>query len=356
MATNPLQLQLTTLTPIWTGGADGKSDRLHVTGIMGSLRWWYEVFVRSVGGTACDPTEHSCIYDQGKPNDGLCDVCRVFGATGWARRFKLIISETSLQQKRPSASIPGREGNLVFNLSSDHQSSRTQGHRWYLPGEPLAGQIQLTIIPTAPLDKENHYLDPNIIGSLLQFIADRASLGAKPQMGMGIVRLANRQNLSPLIDHLKGIASSHRNKNVIDEKLPCLQNMFFATLHVKSATESDTFDLKYDLRGMFRDLKRDDPRYSDELRHTIMGYVNRSDRRGAKIMMSYPYDDGTIRLWGWIPKGSQSAPTRNNILGEIYHFLEETYQDDFSFWLDYDPEKNGAIASYLEKSVLKGAE
>ncbi|MGB8347924.1 MAG: type III-B CRISPR module RAMP protein Cmr1, partial [Ktedonobacteraceae bacterium] len=172
MATDPLQLQLTTLTPIWTGGADGKSDRLHVTGIMGSLRWWYEVFVRSVGGTACDPTEHSCIYD--KSSDSLCDVCRVFGATGWSRRFKLVLSETSLQQKKPSASSSGREGNLVFNLSSDHPSSRSQGHRWYLPGEPLYGQTQLTVIPTAPSDKSNNYFDPNILGSLLQFIADRA--------------------------------------------------------------------------------------------------------------------------------------------------------------------------------------
>lgn len=347
MATDSLQLQLTTLSPLWTGGLDGKSDRLHVTGIMGSLRWWYEVFVRSVGGTACDPTEHSCIYDQSKPNDGLCDVCRVFGATGWARRFKLIISETSLHHERPSASSSGREGNLVFNLSSDHPAFRSQGHRWYLPGEPLDGQVQLTVIPT------DTQFDPNIIGSLLQFIADRASLGAKPQMGMGIVRLASRQSLTPLIDHLKGIAASHKNKNVIDERLPCLQNMFFAAIHVKSATESDTFDLKYDLRGMFRDVYKG----NDNLRHTIMGYVSRSDRRGAKIMMSYPYEDGTIRLWGWIPKGSQSAPTRDNILTEIYYFLEEAYgKDNFSFWLDYDPGRDGPIVSYLENAVLKGAE
>lgn len=354
MATESLQLQLTSLTPLWTGGVDGKSDRLHVTGIMGSLRWWYEVFVRSVGGAACDPTEHSCTYD--KSSDSLCDVCRVFGATGWARRFKLIISETSLQHERPSASSSGREGNLVFNLSPDHPAFRSQGHRWYLPGEPLGGQTQLTVIPIAPPSKSNNYFSPNIIGSLLQFIADRASLGAKPQMGMGVVRLASRQSLSPLSDHLKQIDANHKNKDVVDERLPCLQNMFFGMVQVKSATESDTFDLKYDLRGMFRDLKRDDPRYSDDLRHTIMGFVNRSDRRGAKIMMSYPYDNGTIRLWGWIPKGNQSAPTRDNILGEIYHFLDETYQDNFSFWLDYDPKKDGTILSYLENSVLKGAE
>ena len=57
-----LEIKLETLAPIWIGGLDGKSDQLHMTGILGSLRRWYEVLVRSVGGNACAPTTHSCIY------------------------------------------------------------------------------------------------------------------------------------------------------------------------------------------------------------------------------------------------------------------------------------------------------
>lgn len=359
MAANALQLELTTLTPLWTGGADKKSDKLHVTGIMGSLRWWYEVFVRSVGGNVCDPGEHGCLYDLQKPYDGLCDVCRVFGATGWSRRFKLIISGENLQQRKPQASRIGGAGNLEFNLSSDHPSFNTSGHKWYLPGNPLYGDVTLNIIPTAPLDKDGNYLGPKIIGSLLQFIADRASLGAKPQMGLGVVSLAQHQSLVPLIDHLERIVAKHQQKgdlkSNIDEELPCLQNMFFARINVASPTESDTFDLKYDLRGMFREQKQADPSYNDSLRHTIMGYVKGSNRTGSKIMMSYPYGDGTIRLWGWIPRLSQSTPSRDNILTEIYYFLEEAYgKDKISFWLDYDPGRDGAILNYLEKSFLEG--
>jgi len=112
-----LEIKLETLTPIWTGGLDGKSDQLHITGILGSLRWWYEVLVRSVGGHACDPTTHTCIYDHDKLHNGLCDVCLIFGTTGWARRFKLVVIENTL-----------------------------------------------------------------VIGSLIQFMADDASIGAKPQI------------------------------------------------------------------------------------------------------------------------------------------------------------------------------
>jgi hypothetical protein len=37
---------LKALTPIWTGGVDRKSDRQVPTGLLGSIRWWFEVFVR----------------------------------------------------------------------------------------------------------------------------------------------------------------------------------------------------------------------------------------------------------------------------------------------------------------------
>ncbi len=80
---------------------------------------------------------------------------------------------------------------------------------------------------------------------------------------------------------------------------------------------------------MFRETARYGDMNSDlrddekgTLRHTIMGYVRGSERIGAKIMMSYPYDNGTIRLWGWIPKLSKPQVPLNDILTEIYYFLE----------------------------------
>jgi len=43
---------LKALTPIWSGGIEGKSDRLVPTGLVGSIRWWFEVLVRGLGGAA----------------------------------------------------------------------------------------------------------------------------------------------------------------------------------------------------------------------------------------------------------------------------------------------------------------
>jgi CRISPR-associated protein Cmr1 len=367
MTNNSSEITLTTLTPIWTGGADGKSEHLHLTGIIGSLRWWYEVLIRSVGGKVCDPGKHSCIYDHSKPDNGICDVCRVFGTTGWARRFKLVVVQDDLKPKRPVAATIGRDANLVFNLSSP------SGHRWYLPGNPLDGQVTLKIVATGFLDEESKQIfDPNIIGGLFQLIAHRASLGAKPQMGLGVVRLTKQQSMQPLIDHLERVISKHQQKNnlitQVDEAFPCLQNMFFARVNSTSTRESSTFDLKYDLRAMFRvtakygdmgsDLRDDE---KGMLRHTIMGYVRGNERIGAKIMMSYPYDNGTIRLWGWIPKLSKPQVPLNDILTEIYYFLEDEYGEVDEYgkkslpsWLDYDPQRNGRVLRYISEYLVEG--
>lgn len=83
-----LIIKLRTLTPLWTGGVDQTSDRLHETGFIGSLRWWHEALVRGLGGYACDPTDDDrCPTDDGK----RCVACDLFGCTGWGRKFRFQI-------------------------------------------------------------------------------------------------------------------------------------------------------------------------------------------------------------------------------------------------------------------------
>jgi len=58
-----LTAHIRTLTLLWTGGVDQTCDRLHETGLIGSLRWWYEAIVR---GQGADPTERACVHDEEK--------------------------------------------------------------------------------------------------------------------------------------------------------------------------------------------------------------------------------------------------------------------------------------------------
>lgn len=81
------EVKIKTSTPIWTGDEDRNNTALRETGIIGSLRWWYEALVRGLGGTACDPTCNEC------KNDSHCDACELFGCTGWARKFRLEVEK-----------------------------------------------------------------------------------------------------------------------------------------------------------------------------------------------------------------------------------------------------------------------
>jgi CRISPR-associated protein Cmr1 len=94
-----MKITIQTLTPLWTGGVDQTTDRLHETGLLGSLRWWYEALARGLGGYACDPTsEDRCPDKDGKH----CAACELFGCTGWARKFRLIVGDHTIKIDRKS--------------------------------------------------------------------------------------------------------------------------------------------------------------------------------------------------------------------------------------------------------------
>jgi len=107
-----LKFELALLTDLWTQGVDANRlnviDRIHETGLLGSLRWWYETVIRGLGGYACDPVDEQsrCAFDteayeqdrrNGQPGpaaveagmDQVCPACRLFGCTGWARKMRL---------------------------------------------------------------------------------------------------------------------------------------------------------------------------------------------------------------------------------------------------------------------------
>ncbi|WP_026441352.1 type III-B CRISPR module RAMP protein Cmr1 [Pseudacidobacterium ailaaui] len=85
-------------TAIWTGDADREGEHTIPTGLLGSLRWWFEVVVRGLNGCACDPTD-----SVGRCPDKInkrCAVCELFGCTGWARKFRFDVLDESGKIKR----------------------------------------------------------------------------------------------------------------------------------------------------------------------------------------------------------------------------------------------------------------
>ena len=136
-ATEPRIYEFEALTGLWTGDIYGKSDRLITTGLLGSIRWWFEVLVRGLGGGACDPTQHGCV------DRNHCVACELFGCTGWARKFRFDVLDAN---DRP------------------RQAQITKGTRFKLRFTPLRSIC----------DKEWALLDLT-----LRFIANYGALGGK---------------------------------------------------------------------------------------------------------------------------------------------------------------------------------
>jgi CRISPR-associated protein Cmr1 len=342
-----MEIKVKTLTPLWTGGVEaGKCDRIHETGILGSLRWWMEVLVRGLGGNVCDPTEQKC-----SAKNRLCEVCKIFGAEGQKRRFRLEVIQDITQPD-----------NIVTSTIQAARSNAKKGKppTWYFPQDledkPRSGKFTLQIQSLHPGFK------PEVLSGLIQFVADWSALGARPQMGFGVIQIEeSRINTQSLYEWLKEIEGTAKEQNR-DSELPSLQNIFLAKIQPKdpnsSFNEKDTFNLKYDLRQLFRTeesktaekkiqnqgelkglilkkdrqdnnvTKSDD---SKDLRHFIMGAVE-DDRMAAKIKISRPYNgkDGkpTMRVWGWIPAQAEVYEddwNREKIVNAIYKHLSVNY-------------------------------
>ncbi len=304
-----MEITIQTLTPIWTGGVEpGKMDRLHETGLIGSLRWWYEAIVRGLGGYACDPTAHSsCLYDADKPNNGLCDVCRIFGTTGWRRRFRLIIDHCNLTQTWSGAQI---------NIKPP---DRNRG--WYLNAGQM-GTFHIKVIADEQTQAR--------VLALTQFVAQWGSLGARPQLGYGLFEIGAVKNRPHTIYKWDIMGNSSKNSS-----LPDLRTFTFFTLTFQPQQD----DWWRDVPGVSK-LTRDNQyrhavdnlqhhriipttpalknvlRYgqqwsSGRLPHQFFGTLRGNERSRSKIALSWAYhlpdsSNWQIRGWAYPPQVEQS--------------------------------------------------
>jgi CRISPR-associated protein Cmr1 len=176
-----MEIRIETRTPIWTGGVQtGKMNRIQETGIIGSLRWWYEAVLRGLGGKVCDPSRHECLFDKEKfekaegkghrerlSEAGLCDACQLFGATGYRRRFQLRVADKML----PAWNAPPKSLRV-------QPPDRSGG--WLLPPGHV-GELALRFAGTDDA--------LNRLANLFLFLEKWGTLGAKPQLGYGAFRI-----------------------------------------------------------------------------------------------------------------------------------------------------------------------
>ena len=293
MLAPPLEIQLLTKTPIWTGDANGKmADHILETGIVGSLRWWVEAIVRSAGFHVPE--------DPG--SDSISPAANLFGTTEGKRQFAFSIDD----QTAPDPHLqPNRGSSISFKLDEKvgigphrDEKDRLKYPEWVFQGHPRGGSLAIRLRAS-----QTHCA---ILQSAL-FLASRVgAIGAKAQFGCGVFDLCRHpQDHSKIHDLLNpAYPGAPQPETHLNAELPTLQSLFWKEIPLPgfkpSVNDLTPFLLRYRIREQIR-IKG----YPQDLRHQICGWV-RNPPSGSIFFISFPFprnDEYRIRVWGWHPLG-----------------------------------------------------
>ncbi len=357
--------KLKTLTPIWTGNIDRDSISIAETGFLGSMRWWYEGIVRGMNGYACDPTEDDavkrCKFDQdayknaisnGKNVDealkeglkDVCAVCRLFGCTGLAKRFRIEISglKTLPLFFVTHQGVYATNGNWLFRIFGGQElggqkKGRGMETEFIFRNSTLWSSDPFDISFLSIHGDEEKNL--HILYYLLWVISSLGALGAKSQNGFGQVKVLNGLN-NEIVESGKRyvkeeIQRSKKKEN--NEEHFNLNNFFSIKYEIKDPAPYEgigrivgrspsnfdyrsffipcAFDIRYksSARNPFTGRGKDfgmrsffKERLNPKITSDLFGRVGNS-KSASKIHVSHlfkeaPNEKYYLKVWGYVPK------------------------------------------------------
>jgi len=315
MENKPIILKIKTLTPIWTGGVEEKMDRVHETGIIGSIRWWYEVVARGLGYYVCDPTSDKRCGLSGKEKDNneriskLCPACYLFGTAGWKRMFNL---QVVFNGKQP---VEGNEPFCQATRSNKNWLSTIFEKSIKSKSRTFFGLLDLKFFPRYDQEQIEEQLR-----AILLIMSNLGSLGAKPQFGYGLFEFIDKkedikESLRKIHKFLKskGFKKSNNDegffslKNYWKMEFKGLNNIPPGNLEYLGSKKCDlytpmSFDVRYDLRKKYLEKSE-----SKEATANIFGGT-KGNKWASKVFVSNFYKEKLqenkykLRVWGFTEK------------------------------------------------------
>jgi CRISPR-associated protein Cmr1 len=319
-------ITIKTFTPIWTGDIDGKCTEIKETGLIGSMRWWYEAIVRGLGGYACDPTGLSKCELSGKENKDeriqkLCPACYLFGTTGWKRQFNLQVKPS--QQGVPlhfRTSTPMNR-NWLDRIFGEMKSEENGKKEYDISNSKVFfGNMKFHIVFR---NVEDDFARIQIL-SLLNFMSEYGGIGAKLQHGFGQFMCELSRDFDLAFSNLYRMIEEgrFRIKSNLNE-VPNLNNFVCMTYNLKQddlkvflrggshygnpdmAKEERyipcIFDLRYKGKGNigFRQWLENQKSWTHDNLNSLLGVsekkgqkINDEERTASKVIMGMPYKQG----------------------------------------------------------------
>ena len=356
MSNRQIKVTFKTLTPLWTGDAWGECDELKLTGLIGSLRWWFEVLVRGMGYKACDSTgDNKCQSKRQSeiksPEDVLdiyrkiCPVCYLFGTTGWKSRFQVKIEDNKL------------EGINKFEVRTRSNKHKVKEKNEYLSRYCNGLFGSFTLIFSFLSDVPDKYIC--LFVKLLKLLSNYGMIGAKISQGNGVCSIkieSESFDVNTCLDKdfsTIELSKTEKQKNCSD--CPKLSNFKFLKINLsfnnkmnlRHIWRKDSNDPKKlnnfdgDINDLWnnkkflpisfhiRDLLRDLWKSNKYLRHVLMGERG----KGARIFVSHGYQVGKnqieLRIIGYDIKDEQWENIKDSLtvkqLNRIFWFNEKDY-------------------------------
>jgi CRISPR-associated protein Cmr1 len=336
-----MKIKLKTLTPLWLGDIDRDSGGPKESGLIGSLRFWYEGLLRERGIRACE------ITDVGKCS-GLrdyCEACKLFGGTGLARRFRLEIEGLDRVRVffKASPNVAVGTGNWLWNIFGGEQTGGSrvrdgQTTRYTFGVHALWGSNF-----TLTLSRRLSERDDSALGRFalaLTKAAEYGGIGAKTQYGFGQVRIVSEVP-KDLLDQARARLDEKRgNAQALNGAFTLHSSRFFslryrippsAVTGMRDIGEPPpgwapdqlyipcAFDIryKYNLRNPRTGAGRDEgirpairDRFGESITKEIFGFVRGADARASRIHVSHlyresPKDPYLLKIWGDVDRKAE---------------------------------------------------
>ena len=322
-------VKLKTLTPLWTGDVLGECGKIEESGILGSIRWWYEVLNRGRGLRTCSPTgRDKCSLDkkkfielvsEGKSEEqalralNICPACQLFGCNGWSSKLRLVVDDQGGEGLRAPVKVECRK---LKDRKGD-QLTRTVGGRFFNERQPLILKFQ-TLKEITGEERRNLEL-------ILKLIACWGALGARTAQGNGVVEMVNSNFAHPGLE-IHGLVSNGAG-------LPRLSNFFFLKCRLEFKKEikeiiaengfwtglsggnqgfsklwenHNFIPIAFHVRDAIRWMETD-----KNQRHFRFGKVDGKRKQlGSKVFVSHGYKINDkaveVRIWGYPVAGSKN--------------------------------------------------
>lgn len=327
-----LVIRLKTLTPLWLGDIDKDSNAVKVSGLIGSLRFWYEGILRGYGLKACDPSIGAC---------GECMACRLFGSTECARRFHLEIE--GLQP------VP-----VFFQASAD---ARTPAMRWLrtifartdatVAAPPLAVKAlwsprQLSLRIRARVPNPRDVLE--MLALTVSEAARKGGIGAKTQNGFGQVRLLPDNRVEDFAraarERLERMRKSSPSQGQCD---------------LFSLDPGRFFSLLYRIpeppAGTFLDIDAPPGKYSSSYIPCSFDihYFKRQDQRGLRPSIEFNLDRQKARNAFGFSNGDKSRASRIH----VSHLVRDATSNSYLLKIWGDPEDKDKMVEQINQFIQR---